>query len=79
MRQCAPEDSISQCPFLQMIDTAGVVEERGDARAVVRGHAGGGGNTIPVLFEIYNGEIHLSPSFWYTTAHGTFFLLFSLK
>jgi hypothetical protein len=25
------------------------------------------------------GEIHLSPSFWYTTAHGTFFLLFSLK
>jgi hypothetical protein len=30
-----------------------VVEERGDARAVVRGHAGGGGNTIPVLFEIY--------------------------
>ena len=25
------------------------------------------------------GEIHLSPSFWYTTAHGTFFLSFSLK
>ena len=25
------------------------------------------------------GEIHLSPSFWYTTAHGTFFLSFSVK
>ena len=26
-----------------------------------------------------SGEIHLSPSFWYTTAHGTFFLSFSVK
>jgi hypothetical protein len=25
------------------------------------------------------GEIQESPSFWYSTAHGTFFLLFSLK
>jgi hypothetical protein len=37
--------------------------------------------TIETLVEILcaDGEIHLSPSFWYTTAHGTFFLLFSLK
>ena len=27
----------------------------------------------------FHGEIHLSPSFWYTTAHGTFFLSFSVK
>jgi hypothetical protein len=26
-----------------------------------------------------SGEIQESPSFWYSTAHGTFFLLFSLK
>ena len=31
MRQCAPEDSISQCPFLQMIDTAGNPHADGSA------------------------------------------------
>ena len=31
MGQCAPEDSISQCPFLQMIDTAGNPHADGSA------------------------------------------------
>ena len=31
MGQCAPEDSISQCPFLQMIDTAGNPHADGNA------------------------------------------------
>ena len=31
MGQCAPEDSISQCPFLQMIDTAGNPHTDGSA------------------------------------------------
>ena len=35
---------------------------------------------MPSTWALYTspntGEIHLSPSFWYTTAHGTFFLSF---
>ena len=34
---------------------------------------------INVLYLHPNGEIQESPSFWYSTAHGSFFLLFSLK
>ena len=44
----------------------------GEAR-VRKLEAGGGGKSPD------NGEIQESPSFWYSTAHGTFFLLFSLK
>jgi hypothetical protein len=32
--------------------------------------------TTQAFREYGSGEIHLSPSFWYTTAHGTFFLSF---
>ena len=38
MGQCAPEDSISQCPFLQMIDTAGNPHADGSAAPGARPH-----------------------------------------
>ena len=39
MGQCVPEDSISQCPFLQMIDTAGNPHADGSAAPGARpGH-----------------------------------------
>ncbi len=38
MRQCVPEDSISQCPFLQMIDTAGNPLSDGSATPGARPH-----------------------------------------
>jgi len=32
--------------------------------------------SYPELLRVTGGEIHQSPSFWYSTAHGTFFAIF---
>jgi hypothetical protein len=52
-------------------------------RSAARARVGGGVVLDDILVvatgHSLNGEIHQIPSFWYSTAHGTFFLLFSLK